>query len=193
MDSNPYETPAAESSGQRSSAVQASLELRPDLADLDVDELQEIARAQRKLISMLLISLLSFTVLLCPMAMIPFVNLIVAAFVVSALVQLRRAVSGESTSPILIVALLVVPFLFWFFALPANQKATRRLRAAGIRVGLFGADNGQFKRLRELVAIQRHALATHAPRRESRDYTVPERTVELPSFLGKKNGRPDEG
>ena len=102
-----------------------------DVPSSDAAVLYDVGRGQRAILWLMLVSF------------VPFIPLAIRVFVGPLCAALSYRIARHVYSPLAVIpmALLCGLPLLGLFALAAvNARATKRLRSAGIRVGLMGAD-----------------------------------------------------
>lgn len=104
-----------------------------------VDELVDIALWQKRIIWLILLSLVA--------SVIPFATL--ASGVIQVYFTYKLANALRSPIAWLYILLGFIPLLNLFALLHLNGQATRALQDSGVRVGLIGADLGDIERLKD--------------------------------------------
>jgi len=111
-------------------------------------ETREIAAAQRQLlfavVSSILLNLtqcLSGTMQSSPVLFVPLfvVALAILAFMIVSVVRLAAAMGTGTATRVLLALAMFIPLVNLLVLLVLNGRATRRLEAAGLKVGLMGA------------------------------------------------------
>jgi hypothetical protein len=122
---NPYQAP------------QADLDSRPAVS---VEGIEKVAGGQRLVIWGILVNIAAWGLQL---AISPFLGLLLSLGAIGlSLVGIFRLATGmgyATAVKILLLVAMLVPIVNVLLLLTVNARATRRLRAAGYRVGLLGA------------------------------------------------------
>ncbi|MDR2112792.1 MAG: hypothetical protein LBQ62_06815 [Candidatus Accumulibacter sp.] len=106
---------------------------------IDLDRHNRIAAGQRMMVFAVLVSLLAMPLRAVTGEFTLAISIVTAILAVVGVVRLTRGLGHSVPVCILCAILMIVPLLNLIVMLILNARATRRLRAAGYRVGLLGA------------------------------------------------------
>jgi hypothetical protein len=117
---------------------------RPGL-DQDRQNLREIASALRQIMYCILGQFVIVALDIASnsgriFALVLVTGLLALCVLVYELISVSKLARALGLSPVIYVILMFIPCVSLIFLLLLSQKATTRLKAAGIKVGLMGAD-----------------------------------------------------